>query len=139
MLSHRGGLSHQLSEESCRALAGSYRLRFLDPSLCTFLLTLCRELAQTVSAGFAQDYRAGAKAGLGSSEFTQFFNHSHLWKLQIITAGCSAIELLRITKLRRVGVALLDAGFFITDDSPERQANVRNGLRRAVGLRAGEK
>ena len=24
------------------------------------------------------------RAGLGSSEFTQFFNHSHLWKLQLI-------------------------------------------------------
>jgi hypothetical protein len=35
-------------------------------------------------------------AGLGSPEFTRFFNHSRLWKLQHpFTAGCSAIELLR--------------------------------------------
>jgi len=32
----------------------------------------------------------------GFPEFARFFNHSHLWKLQsIITAECSAIELLR--------------------------------------------
>ena len=32
----------------------------------------------------------------GSPEFARCFNHSHLWKLQsIITAECSAIELLR--------------------------------------------
>ena len=35
-------------------------------------------------------------ASEGFPEFARFFNHSHLWKLQsIITAGCSAIELLR--------------------------------------------
>ena len=32
----------------------------------------------------------------GFPEFARFFNHSHLWKLQsLITAECSAIELLR--------------------------------------------
>jgi hypothetical protein len=37
-----------------------------------------------------------ACAGLGFPEFTRFFNHSRLWKLQHpFTAGCSAIELLR--------------------------------------------
>jgi hypothetical protein len=35
----------------------------------------------------------------GFPEFARFFNHSHLWKLQsIITAECSAIELLRNTR-----------------------------------------
>jgi len=54
------------------------------PSLCTFLTTVRFKLAPAVSSGFAQGYRAGADAGLGSSEFTQFFNHSHLWKLQLV-------------------------------------------------------
>ena len=35
----------------------------------------------------------------GFPEFARFFNHSHLWKLQLlITAECSAIELLRKTR-----------------------------------------
>jgi len=43
---------------------------------------LHRAFSTRLSAGFAQDCRAGARAGLGFPEFTQFFNHSHLWKLQ---------------------------------------------------------
>ncbi|HEX8146842.1 MAG TPA: hypothetical protein VF591_06660, partial [Pyrinomonadaceae bacterium] len=35
-----------------------------------------------LSAGFAQGCRAGSVAGVGFPEFTRFFNHSHLWKLQ---------------------------------------------------------
>src|SRR5262245_31668347 len=40
MFSHRSGLSHQLSIESCRALLGSYWFGSSTPSLCTFLPTL---------------------------------------------------------------------------------------------------
>jgi hypothetical protein len=37
--------------------------------------------------------------GEGFPEFARFFNHSHLWKLQLLlTAECSAIELLRKTR-----------------------------------------
>ena len=45
-------------------------------SLCTFLPTILPP-----SAGFAQDYPI-AYCDLGFPEFTRFFNHSLLWKLQ---------------------------------------------------------
>ena len=67
--------------------------------------------------------------GLGFPEFTQFFNHSHLWKLQQFTAGCSAIELLRNKQLKIN--RLLDE-IFIANRPRERQAS-GNEMRRSAG------
>ena len=67
----------------------------------------------------------------GFPEFARFFNHSHLWKLQsIITAECSAIELLR--KMRPCARAMTAyAGrveIFIADGQLERQAGALRGM-----------
>src|SRR5215213_7597132 len=60
---------------------GSYRSASSTPSLCTFPSTSAPGGA-CLSTGFAQGCRAGSTAGVGFPEFTRFFNHSHLWKLQ---------------------------------------------------------
>jgi hypothetical protein len=70
---------------------GYYRLGSSIPSLCTFLPTLFSQTIQQASLKIA----ILTIVREGSLEFTQFFNHSHLWKLQRFTAGCSTIELLR--------------------------------------------
>ena|GEM_PF-4216551 len=92
----------------------SYRFGSSTPSLCTFLLTM-----RFLTCLFSR-LRSGLPcqpiaAGVGFPEFTRFFNHSHLWKLQItLTAECSAIELLRKTRPALLpGEAVLGRGEFL--------------------------
>jgi hypothetical protein len=65
--------------KSCRALVGSYWLGSSIPSLCTFLPTLFSQTIQQASLKVAILFITRE----GFLEFTQFFNHSHLWKLQL--------------------------------------------------------
>jgi hypothetical protein len=136
MFSHRGGLSHQLPRRKVAGRSwGPYRFGSSTPSLCTFLPTSC--VSTCLSAGFAQGCRTDARAGVGFPEFTQFFNHSHLWKLQsTITAGCSAIELLR--KMRPCWIDQVSPAFGRVNFYSRRVAGASSGvnLSRSYGSRA---
>ena len=81
VFSHRGGLSHQLWKELPGARGGLIG-RLPQPLVSARSCLLLRRGA-CLSTGFAQDCRAGSVAGVGFPEFTRFFNHSHLWKLQL--------------------------------------------------------
>ena len=94
MLSHRGGLSHQLRHELSGAgevLSDrrpqplvSARSYLRDP-----ILGACR-------FGRLRSGLPCCRVGkVGFPEFTRLFDHSRLWKLQQITAACSTIELPR--------------------------------------------
>jgi hypothetical protein len=66
------------TSKSCRALVGYYWIGSSIPSLCTFLPTLFSQTLRQASLKVAILITTRE----GFLEFTQFFNHSHLWKLQ---------------------------------------------------------